>query len=141
MLCDSVGIAPAPNNGTLRLPLKPIGLHSDPDSGLETPADPVEASTIPTTSGAVKPTKSILVDPVPTSTGTATPIQTIGVDKPAPQASGADGKSDVDHDDKSNIDKIESSVKDFWDWYVGPKLPPFYGCLGKLPYLSPPHPR
>ena len=29
IVCDSLGIEPKPNNGTLRLPLKPIGLHSD----------------------------------------------------------------------------------------------------------------
>ncbi|KAI9694396.1 MAG: hypothetical protein M1822_000012 [Bathelium mastoideum] len=29
IVCDSLGITPVPNNGTLRLPLKPIGLHSD----------------------------------------------------------------------------------------------------------------
>ncbi|KAF2707551.1 Phosphodiest-domain-containing protein [Pleomassaria siparia CBS 279.74] len=43
IICDSIGVEPAPNNGTLRLPLKPVGLHSDspPD---ETPVDPVESS-------------------------------------------------------------------------------------------------
>ncbi|KAL9026160.1 MAG: hypothetical protein Q9196_005135 [Gyalolechia fulgens] len=29
IVCDSLGIEPKPNNGTLRLPLKPIGVHSD----------------------------------------------------------------------------------------------------------------
>ena len=29
IICDSLGIEPKPNNGTLRLPLKPVGLHSD----------------------------------------------------------------------------------------------------------------
>lgn len=29
ILCDSLHITPSPNNGTLRLPLKPVGLHSD----------------------------------------------------------------------------------------------------------------
>ncbi|KAL8768567.1 MAG: hypothetical protein Q9209_005252 [Squamulea sp. 1 TL-2023] len=29
IICDSLGIEPKPNNGTLRLPLKPIGVHSD----------------------------------------------------------------------------------------------------------------
>lgn len=29
IVCDSLGIEPRPNNGTLRLPLVPIGLHSD----------------------------------------------------------------------------------------------------------------
>lgn len=29
MICDSIGVVPKANNGTLRLPLKPIGLHTD----------------------------------------------------------------------------------------------------------------
>jgi len=29
IICDSLGIEPNPNNGTLRLPLKPVGLHSN----------------------------------------------------------------------------------------------------------------
>lgn len=41
IICDSLGIEPHPNNGTLRLPLKPVGLHSDYDEPLETPPDPV----------------------------------------------------------------------------------------------------
>lgn len=41
IVCDSLGIKPHPNNGTLRLPLKTQGLHSDPDAlALETPYDP-----------------------------------------------------------------------------------------------------
>ncbi|KAL8725275.1 MAG: hypothetical protein Q9181_006475 [Wetmoreana brouardii] len=32
IVCDSIGIEPKPNNGTLRLPLKPIGVHSDDSS-------------------------------------------------------------------------------------------------------------
>lgn len=39
MLCDSVGIEPKPNNGTLRLPLKPVGTHKAEDTP-ETPPDP-----------------------------------------------------------------------------------------------------
>lgn len=42
IVCDSIGLSPAPNNGTLRLPLKPVGLHNDEeDSPNETPTDPV----------------------------------------------------------------------------------------------------
>jgi predicted AlkP superfamily pyrophosphatase or phosphodiesterase len=41
IVCDSLGITPHPNNGTLRLPLKTQGLHSDPDAPeLHTPHDP-----------------------------------------------------------------------------------------------------
>lgn len=53
IICDSVGIQPASNNGTLRLPLTPIGLHTDPNTPSdETPADPVDAST-PTSNTAI----------------------------------------------------------------------------------------
>jgi predicted AlkP superfamily pyrophosphatase or phosphodiesterase len=43
IMCDSLGIVPHPNNGTLRLPLKTQGLHSENDNpGSEIVADPVE---------------------------------------------------------------------------------------------------
>ncbi|KAH6638193.1 alkaline-phosphatase-like protein [Boeremia exigua] len=42
IICDSIGLTPAPNNGTMRLPLKPVGLHDDEDDmPNETPSDPV----------------------------------------------------------------------------------------------------
>ncbi|KAF2636614.1 Phosphodiest-domain-containing protein [Massarina eburnea CBS 473.64] len=43
IICDSIGIEPAPNNGTLRLPLKPVGLHTDP----ELPSDEELADPLP----------------------------------------------------------------------------------------------
>ncbi|KAF2468129.1 Phosphodiest-domain-containing protein [Lindgomyces ingoldianus] len=47
IICDTIGIEPMPNNGTLRLPLKPVGLHTDPETPPNvTPADPVETSSI-----------------------------------------------------------------------------------------------
>ena len=43
IMCDSLGIAPHPNNGTLRLPLQTDGLHSEDDKpGSETLIDPVD---------------------------------------------------------------------------------------------------
>jgi hypothetical protein len=41
VVCDSLGIEPKPNNGTLRLPFSPVGLHLDDGAPiLETPPDP-----------------------------------------------------------------------------------------------------
>ena len=41
IICDSLGIDPLPNNGTMRLPLKPVGLHSDTTTPpLQPPLDP-----------------------------------------------------------------------------------------------------
>lgn len=47
-MCDSLGIEAKPNNGTLRLPLKPIGLHSDKHNSIDEdlPDLPTETSHI-----------------------------------------------------------------------------------------------
>jgi hypothetical protein len=48
IICDSLRIHPLPNNGTLRLPLKPIGLHSDEDvPGVDIIEDPPTSSIEP----------------------------------------------------------------------------------------------
>jgi predicted AlkP superfamily pyrophosphatase or phosphodiesterase len=39
IVCDSLGLEPRPNNGTIRLPLKIIGYHTDADS-VDIPHDP-----------------------------------------------------------------------------------------------------
>ena len=45
LICDSLNIKPSPNNGTLHLPLHPVGLHSDPDAPpLDVPDDPPVSS-------------------------------------------------------------------------------------------------
>ncbi len=142
LLCDSVGIAPAPNNGTLRLPLKPIGLHDDGSAtnGLEPPADPVETHATTTSPKAEPTTNPILVNPVSTSGSASTtpatnpilvnpvaPTSTVGVDQPVPPpqptqqptGSGSDGDSDSGDDDSSAVDKVGSKVQDFWDWFSG----------------------
>ncbi len=50
IVCDSLGIEPQANNGTLRLPLKPGGVHSSqPPSADEIPEDlPSDADTAAT---------------------------------------------------------------------------------------------
>lgn len=64
IVCDSLGIDPLPNNGTLRLPLHPVGLHSDEDTPpVERPADPPE------------PTSSTVVSPEPTSSASDAPTE------------------------------------------------------------------
>ncbi|KAL9007816.1 MAG: hypothetical protein Q9173_006993 [Seirophora scorigena] len=52
IVCDSLGIEPKQNNGTLRLPLKPIGVHSDLPAAVhgvpeDLPSDADMASTAP----------------------------------------------------------------------------------------------
>ncbi|CAK7237684.1 hypothetical protein SEUCBS140593_010071 [Sporothrix eucalyptigena] len=82
MVCDSIGIEPKPNNGTLRLPLKPIGLHDT--APVEEPADPVPAYTKETTAVpiATQPTKpaTVGVDPINAKPTIVTTSATVGVD-------------------------------------------------------------
>ncbi|KAL6854239.1 Phosphodiest domain-containing protein [Trichoderma novae-zelandiae] len=76
LLCDSLGVRPKPNNGTLRLPLKTIGTH-DAEEDPKTPEDPVTSYSIsPTSSQSVK-TQTIprpTVPPKPTTTSTSTAL-------------------------------------------------------------------
>lgn len=64
-----MSISPKPNNGTLRLPLHPVGLHPEDLTAIETPPDPPVASlalpastlttnSISTAQPGVKPSKS-----------------------------------------------------------------------------------
>ncbi|KAK3693598.1 alkaline-phosphatase-like protein [Podospora appendiculata] len=125
MLCDSVGITPMPNNGTFRLPLTPIGLHS-PDAGIETPVDPVEsaasASTavaLPTstTSLAAAPTTSVLSST--SSQPSATTSKSLVVDPPQPQPTEQPADEDGGGDDDDDQDGVEKAVHGFWDWFTG----------------------
>lgn len=73
ILCDSLGIEPLPNNGTLRLPLQVIGLHSDKQPPVpETPSDPPtteEPSPVPTDPTPVEGTAP-MVPTAPDGAGT-----------------------------------------------------------------------
>ncbi|KAJ5581136.1 Type I phosphodiesterase/nucleotide pyrophosphatase/phosphate transferase [Penicillium hetheringtonii] len=74
ILCDSLGVDPVPNNGTLRLPLKPVGLHSDEDTPpVETPADPPEPAE---TTAKVRPSTTTTGPPEPTSAAADAPPKT-----------------------------------------------------------------
>ncbi|KAK3330569.1 alkaline-phosphatase-like protein [Apodospora peruviana] len=144
ILCDSVGMDPMPNNGTLRLPLKPAGLHTDPgvDDG-DTPVDPVivtmtisatTTSSSSITAMATKPTKSIVVDPVTVTVSSQTtttsssssssatqPSKSLGVDLPKPpRPSGAESSSGGDTDGGDGDDEDDKGgVHSFWDWFTG----------------------
>ncbi|KAJ5591980.1 pyrophosphatase/phosphodiesterase [Penicillium hispanicum] len=64
IICDSLGIDPLPNNGTLRLPLEPVGLHSDANAPpLQPPSDPPGDTSTPTSG------------PEPTSPATEAPTK------------------------------------------------------------------
>ncbi|KAF2436468.1 nucleotide pyrophosphatase family protein [Tothia fuscella] len=105
IVCDSLGIDPKPNNGTLRLPLKPVGLHSDIDAPkVETPVDPPEGNTIKppvsVISGAFTLTQSLdQVLPTASTSSALVPAHTVVPSAPS--------------DDEKKPDEPKQSV---WQW-------------------------
>lgn len=101
ILCDSLGLQPSPNNGTLRLPLKPVGIHEEVPA-IEIPSDPVTSYSItPSATEAVTPLSTAMATPmnteaeVPSPTEAAMPSETEAImtaASPAPlsQALGVD---------------------------------------------------
>lgn len=56
IICDSLGIEPHPNNGTIRLPFKTEGFHHDEGAPeLETPHDPPNEQTDPNQDSPISP--------------------------------------------------------------------------------------
>lgn len=109
LLCDSVGIEPVPNNGTLRLPLHPLGIHEshDPEELFEGPkSDSGELAT-------AKPTKPVVVDP-PVADGTPTDAEKVAETSVVTAPGAAEESSKEGHDE--DIDEAESKIKGFWDW-------------------------
>lgn len=124
MLCDSVGIEPRPNNGTLRLPLKPIGIHKPGDMP-EPPADPESErpTTVPSASAPPRPTAPAKAGGEASSA--EEPPKTEEAPKPKPpkpEPSKSDppkpeptsGKPPADDGDE----KSEGGIKGIWDWFT-----------------------
>jgi predicted AlkP superfamily pyrophosphatase or phosphodiesterase len=78
IICDSIGITPVPNNGTLRLPLKPVGLHTDPDTPPnETPVDPVDSHSHVNSSSPAMMTISSLSSLAASASGLEDPLSSL----------------------------------------------------------------
>ncbi|KAF5656698.1 ectonucleotide pyrophosphatase phosphodiesterase [Fusarium heterosporum] len=133
MLCDSVGLTPSPNNGTLRLPLKPVGVHQpedtpeepeDPPTALKESARPtvgekphhIERPTVP--QKHTQPERPTV--PIATSGSTKTTISLKKPVKPsktaAPSKDGGDKHEDSDSDSDSDDD--DDKDEDIWDWFT-----------------------
>lgn len=130
ILCDSVGMKPIANNGTLRLPLKTVGLH-EPETILGDPEDPetnaaaeesapVTASNSPVEASsavesAEQPPETVGVDPVAEQ-----PSATVGVDpveSQIPQEPEVPAEGDATEND--DTPKEFKSWQDYWDWLTG----------------------
>ncbi|KAK5149575.1 hypothetical protein LTS14_010833 [Recurvomyces mirabilis] len=139
IVCDSLGIEPVPNNGTLRLPLKTSGVH-DPDRLIETPEDlqddpslalPPEVANLAYGHGGVRPSSEPPVVPnlanrpdfmVPTAG--IPPVETAisEPEKEAPQPVKPTETSEparpVVHDGLDDDEK-SGSINRWWEWVNG----------------------
>ncbi|KAI9367838.1 alkaline-phosphatase-like protein [Aspergillus egyptiacus] len=105
ILCDSLGIIPHPNNGTLRLPLKPSGLHSDDDAPvLDDPSDPPATTAAP--SAHLSSTASVPL-PSPSASSGANPQES------------ASPKENPNDEPQTWWDSIWDKVEELEDWASG----------------------
>ncbi|KAI2634771.1 Phosphodiest-domain-containing protein [Hypomontagnella submonticulosa] len=110
ILCDSVGMTAMPNNGTLHLPLRVVGLH-DPETVLEEPADPVPTET---TSKDVE-TGAMSILPVSIASEVAQPSPEVGVDPVVDEPKEPEEPSPPPQDDGES-EGSGSWWQNTWDW-------------------------
>jgi hypothetical protein len=112
LICESIGLEPLPNNGTLHLPLQVVGLHSDEDAPeLESPEDP------PKTTGPELPVSTAVPPPtVPFETPTPD-VPTVSEPEPESEPESDTGASDGDNtnDDNGTDGEAEPSDQSFFD--------------------------
>lgn len=134
IICDTLGLTPNPNNGTIRLPFKPVGLHS-PETATPEVVDPVETIT------TVEPTRTVESTPTVEPEADAISISPIEASSAAdpnvvpPVMVGVDPAEEVperpvvedggQHSDEGN------GRENLWDYFAG-KLEDFKEWFGEL---------
>ncbi|KAF3481879.1 type I phosphodiesterase/nucleotide pyrophosphatase family protein [Arthroderma uncinatum] len=106
IVCDSLRIKPHPNNGTLRLPLKPVGLHSD---GKTPPIENLDGQDPPPSTTAPVPTRRPIQRP-------SSPTSTIAkTSTPAPPDATGKGQEKSSSFWLNILDKVRGWVNDLTD--------------------------
>ncbi|ATY61442.1 ectonucleotide pyrophosphatase phosphodiesterase family member 1 [Cordyceps militaris] len=120
LLCDSVGITPQPNNGTLRLPLQPIGTHTDEVAEVQDPL-PTEPITESTSSSAstqlTSATEAASPAPTPVEEISA-PAEPEGTDQPV-AGDGGEGEEPEGKQEHGLLGSLVGAVSGAWDWIAG----------------------
>ncbi|KAH5231084.1 hypothetical protein HBI62_074470 [Parastagonospora nodorum] len=113
IICDSLNLAPAPNNGTLRLPLTPSGHHNDSSAPDETPDDP------PTHSLPTQPFATPQLASMPASLGSVSSIaaSASGLEDTQPSLSDDDTPVRPTPPSKtSSAAPAATSGENWWEW-------------------------
>lgn len=126
IVCDSLGIEPHPNNGTLRLPLKTQGLHSDVDEPVEIPSDPVASLTAALPSQSMvsisnQPTPSTSEIAVVSDVTMSSPVTSPGTDSQPeqvdqPTSTEDKGKSKPSNSKTSWLDFLHNKLNQAKEW-------------------------
>ncbi|GFF33631.1 uncharacterized pyrophosphatase/phosphodiesterase C725.05c [Aspergillus udagawae] len=113
LVCDSLGIDPLPNNGTLRLPLQPVGLHSDQAAPVvDKPADP------PISSATVSLVSSLTMTPASTSSRVSSTALVLPI-SPSENESSSEPQNQPESDDEQGPTwwgTLWSKVEELKNW-------------------------
>jgi hypothetical protein len=131
IICDSLGLTPKPNNGTLRLPFKTVGAH-EPDTSPEEedppPPYPIASTDPSPASSDDEPVGIISISPIEASSAAdpnVRPPVVVGVDPADEPDIGVDLADEVNDDaDEINVDRpvvgddtvVSQEEKSFWSW-------------------------
>lgn len=114
IICDSIGLNPAPNNGTLRLPLKPVGLHNDDeDLPNETPTDPVVIHSLTFQPSAAA--TFVALDPLSNLAASTTGLKDISLSL---EVSASDSPSPSVTSSASPAVTSKAGHNHWWDWFT-----------------------
>ena len=123
IICDSLGLDPKANNGTLRLPLKPVGIHT-PETAPEDPSDPEPSPSPASDAGSDAGSDAIIsISPVEASSAAdpnVVPPTMIGVDKPEEVSVDrpvVGDETEVAAEDKKFLDWIKGKLGEVKDWF------------------------
>ncbi|QSZ37155.1 hypothetical protein DSL72_009249 [Monilinia vaccinii-corymbosi] len=123
IICDSLALTPKPNNGTLRLPLKPIGFHS-PDTLPPEPADPEPAAPSKLDSPKNGTLSISLIEASSAADPNVVPPHLVGVDIPEDLK-----EPNVDRPVVEDESSMSADEKTWWTWFKG-HLDDFKGHIG-----------
>jgi predicted AlkP superfamily pyrophosphatase or phosphodiesterase len=120
IVCDSLGLTPVANNGTLRLPFRTQGTH-DFDEAVEIPHDPQEDELpeVPNLANRPTPAQGFPTLPAGSQLPPIPPLQPIPPEEVDETVKPDAPKRPVVHDGLDEEDEAPKGLKLWWEWVKG----------------------